>query len=57
MSSLTNKIKNAIANHPKLVTFGIVMGITFVIATVIQMEHSNNIWQLWLHAPNTSFID
>jgi len=35
MSTITNIIKNAITSHPKLVTFGIGLAITFVVATVI----------------------
>jgi len=35
--SLKDKIMNIVTAHPKLVTFGIGFGITFVIGTVIGM--------------------
>jgi hypothetical protein len=39
--SLKTKIMNAITAHPKLVTFGIGLAITFVIGTAIGMVDHN----------------
>jgi hypothetical protein len=40
--SLKEKVLNSITAHPKLVTFGIGLAITFVIGTAIGMlEHHN----------------
>ncbi len=36
-TSIINKIKNAITFHPKLVTFGIGLAITFVVGAAIGM--------------------
>jgi hypothetical protein len=39
--SLKTKIMNIVASHPKLVTFGIGLAITFVVGTVIGMIDHN----------------
>jgi hypothetical protein len=39
--SFKDKIMNVITAHPKLVTFGIGLGITFVIGTAIGMVDHN----------------
>jgi hypothetical protein len=40
--SLKDKIMNIITAHPKLVTFGIGLAITFVVGTAIGMADSNH---------------
>jgi len=41
MSIITNKIKNTIFAHPKLVNLGIGLAITFVVGTAIgSLDHS-----------------
>ena len=55
--SLKDKIVNLLSAHPKIVTFGIGLAITFAIGTAIGSGHYNNIWQLWLHSGNTAVID
>jgi len=39
--SLKDKIISAIASHPKLVTFGIGLAVTFVIGTAIGLSDQN----------------
>jgi hypothetical protein len=44
--SFKDKIMNAISSHPRLVTFGIGLGITFVIGTAIGMVEHNQAFAL-----------
>jgi uncharacterized membrane protein len=44
LRSLETKIINAIAAHPKLVTFGIGLAITFVIGTAVGMVDKNLVY-------------
>jgi hypothetical protein len=44
LMSLKDKILNVITAHPKLVIFGIGLGITFVIGTAIGMVNNNQVF-------------
>jgi hypothetical protein len=49
---IKNKIFNAITAHPRLVTFGIGLAITFVIGTAIGMVERNNLAYAFLNVGN-----
>jgi hypothetical protein len=50
--SLKDKIMNMSIKHPKLVTLGIGLGITFVIGTAIGMVEHNNLAYAFLNVGN-----